>query len=199
LYAGPNVSFPFWARASAMSVLGHQRRFGDVRVVSAYPPIATKSRTSWHFGFGSIVLQNSKMRCRQNFAARSSERVFADQMPCNELRKAVGWKTDQSCDPPHYCRMNAPAPLENFVRSQKQSFATQSAISELPHCKMIGETLTCACRKHRERCSEVRALSVSFGKFRCWRCAEGADQARKVWCDDGPIEYFGCRPGRSQH
>jgi hypothetical protein len=129
----------------------------------------------------------------------SSERVFADQMPCNELRKAVGWKTDQSCDPPHYCRMNAPAPLENFVRLQKQSFATQSAISELPHCKMIGETLTCACRKHRERCSEVRALSVSFGKFRCWRCAEGADQARKVWCDDGPIEYFGCRPGRSQH
>jgi hypothetical protein len=183
LYAGPNVSFPFWARASAMSVLGHQRRFGDVRVVSAYPPIATKSRTSWHFGFGSIVLQNSKMRCRQNFAARSSERVFGDQCLVMSLgRLSVG-----------------KPPLENFVRSQKQSFATQSAISELPHCKMIGETLTCACRKHRERCSEVRALSVSFGKFRCWRCAEGADQARKVWCDDGPIEYFGCRPGRSQH
>jgi hypothetical protein len=40
-----------------ISAKGHQRRFGDVRVVSAYPPRATKSRTSWHFGFGSIVLR----------------------------------------------------------------------------------------------------------------------------------------------
>jgi hypothetical protein len=35
-----------------MSVAGHLRPIGDVRFQSAFHPIATKSRTSWHFGFG---------------------------------------------------------------------------------------------------------------------------------------------------
>jgi hypothetical protein len=73
-----------------------------------------------------IVLQNSKMTCQQKFAARPSDRVFSDQMPCNELTKVAGWKSDQSCDPSHDFRVSAPAPLETFVRTPKKSFATQS-------------------------------------------------------------------------
>jgi hypothetical protein len=74
-----------------------------------------------------IVLQNSKITCPKNFAARPSDQVFADPMPCNALTKVAGWKSDQSCDPSHDFRVNAPAPLENFVRTPKKSFATQSA------------------------------------------------------------------------
>ena len=47
-------------------------------------------------------------------------------MPCEELTKAAGWKSDQSCDPPHIFRARAPAPLENFAHTPKKSFATQS-------------------------------------------------------------------------
>jgi hypothetical protein len=39
--------------------------------------------------------------------------------------------------------MDAPVPLENFVRSEKQTFSTVSANSGLTHCNMIGETLAC--------------------------------------------------------
>jgi hypothetical protein len=84
-----------------------------------------------------IVLQNSQMRCRQNFAARPSERVLGDPMPCKELTKAVGWKSDQSCDPPHNFRVSAPAPLGNFVRTLKKSFATESAMSG--HSRRLGK------------------------------------------------------------
>jgi hypothetical protein len=56
-----------------------------------------------------------------NFAAWPSKRVFRDPMPFDKLTKAAGWK---SCDPPHDFKMRAPAPLENFARTHKKSFAT---------------------------------------------------------------------------
>ena len=40
--------------------------------------------------YRGIVLQNSKMRWRQNFAAHPSERIFGDPMPPKELTKATG-------------------------------------------------------------------------------------------------------------
>src|ERR1700730_18327334 len=86
-------------------------------------PCRTIKRMS---GVGGNLLQNSKMRGRQNSAARPSGRVFGDPTPCKEPTKAAGWNSDQSCDPLHKFRIGAPAPLENFVCSQKQSFATQS-------------------------------------------------------------------------
>jgi len=42
----------------------------------------------------SIVLQNSKMRVRENFAIFPSKWIFGDTMPCNELTKEAGWKSD---------------------------------------------------------------------------------------------------------
>jgi hypothetical protein len=41
-------------------------------------------------GLGANLLQNSKMREQQNFAARPSERGFGDPMPYKELTKAAG-------------------------------------------------------------------------------------------------------------
>ena len=40
-------------------------------------------------GFGGIVLQNLKMTCQQNFAARPSDRVFGDPMPRKELSDQI--------------------------------------------------------------------------------------------------------------
>ena len=48
------------------------------------------------------MLQNSKMRGRQNFAACPTKQVIGDTTPCNELTKAASWKSDYSCDPPTY-------------------------------------------------------------------------------------------------
>jgi hypothetical protein len=62
-----------------MPALSLERLIFDVRTVSAFPP---------------IVLQNSKMRWRQNFAARPSKRVFSDPMSCTEVTKVAGRKTD---------------------------------------------------------------------------------------------------------
>jgi hypothetical protein len=71
--------------------------------------------------FGGIVLQNSKITFPKNFAARPSDHVFGDPMPCKALTKVAGWKSDQSCGPSsHDFRVRAPAPLENFIRTQKE-------------------------------------------------------------------------------
>jgi hypothetical protein len=43
---------------------------------------------------GGNLLQNSKMRRRQNFAASPSKRDFGNPTPHNELTKAAGWKPD---------------------------------------------------------------------------------------------------------
>src|SRR5580700_7655822 len=75
---------------------------------------------------GWIVLQNSKMTVRENFAIRPSKWIFGDTAPCNDLTKAAGWKSDYSCDPLHTFRANAPVPLEKIWTHPKKSFATQS-------------------------------------------------------------------------
>jgi hypothetical protein len=41
-----------------------------------------------------IVLQNSKMKVRENFAIFPSQWIFGNTMPCNELAKEAGWKSD---------------------------------------------------------------------------------------------------------
>jgi len=41
------------------------------------------------------------MGVRKNLAIFQSKWIFGDTMPCNELIKAAGWKTDYSCDPLH--------------------------------------------------------------------------------------------------
>src|ERR1700730_1657550 len=74
-----------------------------------------------------IVLQNSKMRVRENCAICPSKWIFGDTMPSDELTKAAGWKSDCSCDTLHSFRAHTPAPLEKFARTPKKSFATQSA------------------------------------------------------------------------
>jgi hypothetical protein len=43
----------FWR--AEMTALGQTRSSGDVRVTSAFHPIATKSRTSRHFGIGPLA------------------------------------------------------------------------------------------------------------------------------------------------
>src|ERR1700730_1057555 len=101
------------------------------------------------------LLQNSKMRGRQNSAARPSGRVFGDPTPCKEPTKAAGWKSDQSCDPLHKFRIGAPAPLENFVCSQKQSFATDSALNRKTYTR--GEIL-----------AVIKAISERGGSLSDW-------------------------------
>jgi hypothetical protein len=79
-----------------------------------------------------IVLQNSKMTVRENFAIRPSKWIFGDTAPCNDLTKAAGWKSDYSCDPLHTFRANAPVPLEKIWTHPKKSFATQSGVKPTP-------------------------------------------------------------------
>jgi hypothetical protein len=89
-------------------------------------PKLPRWRTPAAAAFGGILLQNSKMRGRENFEICPSKWIFGDTMPCDELTKAAGWKSDCSRDPLHNFRTNAPAPLEKFARAPKKSFATQS-------------------------------------------------------------------------
>jgi hypothetical protein len=48
-----------------------------------------------------IVLQNSKMRVRENFAIFPSKWIFGNTIPCNKLTKEAGWKSDYLSDPLH--------------------------------------------------------------------------------------------------
>jgi hypothetical protein len=101
-----------------------------------------------------IVLQNSKMRGRQNFVARPSKRIFGKTMPRIELTKAAGWKSDSSCDPLHSFRASAPVPLEKFAPTPKRSFATQSPSKRTFGCDAIsvamGRSRHFALRKNSE-------------------------------------------------
>jgi 2-keto-3-deoxy-6-phosphogluconate aldolase len=61
-----------------MTALGHSRRFQDVRVTSAFPPIATAERTFRHvskvvIGAGSVVTRDI------------AEGVFAAGNPCRVI------------------------------------------------------------------------------------------------------------------
>jgi hypothetical protein len=44
--------------------------------------------------YEGIVLQNSKMKVRENLAIFPSQWIFGNTMPCNELAKEAGWKSD---------------------------------------------------------------------------------------------------------
>jgi len=48
---------------------------------------------------GGNVLQNSKMRVRENFAIFPSKWIFGNTLPCDELTKEAGWKSDCLSDP----------------------------------------------------------------------------------------------------
>jgi|SRR5580704_2310286 hypothetical protein len=50
-----------------MSLMGHSRQFDDVRVTSAYPPVATKQPTSRQVGFVPILLKKSFGGDERNF------------------------------------------------------------------------------------------------------------------------------------
>src|ERR1700686_980808 len=50
-----------------MSELGHSRRFGDVRVMSAFPLIATEPQTSRHVSNVPILLQKSFWGAERKF------------------------------------------------------------------------------------------------------------------------------------
>jgi hypothetical protein len=89
-------------------------------------PLRSRSLMAFVSVIGWIVLQNSKMTVRENFAIRPSKWIFGDTAPCNDLTKAAGWKSDYSCDPLHTFRANAPVPLEKIWTHPKKSFATQS-------------------------------------------------------------------------
>jgi hypothetical protein len=51
--------------ATPIAEMGQTLHFCDVRVVSAFHPIATKSRTSRHFGFGPM---NETARAVERYA-----------------------------------------------------------------------------------------------------------------------------------
>jgi hypothetical protein len=63
--------------------------------------------------YEGIVLQNSKMKVREDLAIFQSQWIFGNTMPCNELTNEAGWKSDCSA-------------LKKFARAPKKSFATQS-------------------------------------------------------------------------
>ena len=59
--------------------MGQPRHFRDVRVVSAFHPIATKSRTSRHFGFGPCMdgargacMDGARVQEESDFSAKRS-------------------------------------------------------------------------------------------------------------------------------
>jgi hypothetical protein len=64
--------------------MGHELPICGRDAMSASPPIA---------------LQNSKMWVRKNSAIFPSKWIFGDTMPCNELTKEAGWKSDCLCAP----------------------------------------------------------------------------------------------------
>jgi hypothetical protein len=114
--------------------------------VHAYGPQLPRWRTVGAAALWGIVLQSSKMRGLRNFAICPSRWIFGDAMPCNELTKTAGWKSDCSCDPLHSFRANAPAPLEKFAHTPKKSFATQSPrkgpFAALPRNDAVGHKRT---------------------------------------------------------
>jgi hypothetical protein len=71
---------------------------GHIKLASSFPGELIPCAFVWLDP--KPMLQNSKMRGRQNSAARPSGRVFGDPIPCKELTKAAGWKSTQSGDPP---------------------------------------------------------------------------------------------------
>ena len=62
--------------------------------MSACGPPRHLVRRSGSVAFGGIVLQNTKMRVGENFAIFPSKWIFGNTMPCSELTKEAGWKSD---------------------------------------------------------------------------------------------------------
>jgi hypothetical protein len=89
-----------------------------------WAPLLENTRAELRRYLARLRVVREQIPC--HFAARSSDWVFGDPVPCNELRKVAGWKSNQSCDPSHYFRASAPVLLENFVRVPRKSLATQS-------------------------------------------------------------------------
>jgi hypothetical protein len=85
--------------------LGQKRPICCGRAMSALPP---------------IVLQNSKMRVRENFAIFPSKWIFGNTMPCNELTKEAGWKSDCLSAPYMVFERTHQRPWKNLHTPQKR-------------------------------------------------------------------------------
>jgi hypothetical protein len=88
--------------------------------MSPYGPFRLSWRAAGLVVIGVIVLQNSKMRRQENSAINRPKWVFADSMPCTELTKAAGWKTDCLCDPYIVFRRAHQRPWENLHAPQRR-------------------------------------------------------------------------------
>jgi len=69
--------------------MGQSLHFSDVRVESAYLPIAIAQRTSRGVGLGPIVLQKSKVAGLRIFAKNLKREAIADSYDLNRVTEVA--------------------------------------------------------------------------------------------------------------